>query len=68
MVLTLIPMSTAASAWVYSWRKMRVMIWRSRDEPQFGLMVGRSFARSLWDWLLEAAREYDCTRTYDTDA
>lgn len=48
--------------------QMRVVIWRSGNEPHFDLMIGRSFARSLWDWLLEAAREYDCTPTYDTHA
>lgn len=37
--------------------KIRVVLWRQELE-QFSLHVGRSFARSFWDWLVDSAREW----------
>jgi sarcosine oxidase subunit gamma len=37
--------------------KIRVTLWR-RDAERFSLFVGRSFARSFWDWSLDVAREW----------
>ena len=36
---------------------MRTVVWRSADD-RFDLMVGRSYARSMWDWLIESAAEF----------
>jgi sarcosine oxidase subunit gamma len=35
---------------------MRVIMWREAD--QFDLLVGRSYAVSLWEWMVDAAAEY----------
>jgi sarcosine oxidase, subunit gamma len=37
--------------------KIRVVLWRQELE-RFSLYVGRSFARSFWDWAVDAAREW----------
>jgi sarcosine oxidase subunit gamma len=37
--------------------KIRVLLWR-RNAEQFVLFVGRSFARSLWDWAIDIARQW----------
>jgi sarcosine oxidase, subunit gamma len=37
--------------------KIRVVVWRQELE-RFSLHVGRSFARSFWDWLVDSAREW----------
>ena len=37
--------------------KIRVVVWRQELE-RFSLYVGRSFARSFWDWLVDSAREW----------
>jgi len=36
--------------------KIRVVVWR-QELDRFSLHVGRSFARSFWDWLVASARE-----------
>lgn len=36
---------------------MRTVVWRSADD-RFDLLVGRSYARAMWDWLLESAAEF----------
>jgi heterotetrameric sarcosine oxidase gamma subunit len=37
--------------------KIRVTLWQ-RDGERFSLLVGRSFARSFWDWAEDVAREW----------
>ena len=37
--------------------KIRVMLWRL-DGDRYALYVGRSFARSFWDWAVDVAREF----------
>jgi heterotetrameric sarcosine oxidase gamma subunit len=37
--------------------KIRVTLWQ-READRFSLLVGRSFARSLWDWAIDVAREW----------
>lgn len=37
--------------------KIRVTLWQ-REAERFSLFVGRSFARSFWDWAVDAAREW----------
>jgi sarcosine oxidase subunit gamma len=36
---------------------MRTLVWRSAGD-RFDLLVGRSYARSMWDWLMESAAEF----------
>ena len=38
--------------------RMRTIIWRPEGGARYELVVGRSYALSLWDWLVEAAAEY----------
>ena len=38
--------------------RLRTIIWRP-EQDQFHMLVGRSYARALWDWLAEAAAEFD---------
>ena len=40
--------------------QMRTVIWRPRDDFAYHMMIGRSYALSFWDWLLEAGEEYAC--------
>lgn len=37
---------------------MRVIIWRAMDADRFDLLVGRSYAVSLWEWMIDGAAEY----------
>jgi len=36
---------------------LRTFVWHAAED-RFGLLVGRSYARALWDWLLESAAEF----------
>ena len=38
--------------------RMRVVLWRPGVDSRYELLVGRSYALSLWSWLMEAAEEY----------
>ena len=49
------PPGSAAAA---GFARLRTIIWRA-DNEQFHMLVGRSYARTLWDWLTEAAAEFD---------
>lgn len=40
--------------------RMRVVLWRPAQDLRFDLLVGRSYALSLWEWLSEAALEFGC--------
>ena len=40
--------------------RMRVVLWRADDDMRYDLLVGRSYAVSLWEWLMEAALEFGC--------
>src|SRR5262245_51917735 len=37
--------------------KVRVVLWRQELE-RFSVFIGRSFARSFWDWAVDSAREW----------
>ncbi|HXV25593.1 MAG TPA: sarcosine oxidase subunit gamma family protein [Alphaproteobacteria bacterium] len=37
--------------------KIRVLLWQ-RDAERLLLLVGRSFARSFWDWAIDVARQW----------
>jgi sarcosine oxidase subunit gamma len=37
---------------------MRTILWRSADADRFELLIGRSYAVSLWEWMIDAAAEY----------
>ena len=37
--------------------KIRVTLWH-RDSDRFSIFVGRSFARSFWDWAVDVGREW----------
>jgi len=39
---------------------MRVVLWRPSEESRYDLLVGRSYAFSLWEWLSEATLEFGC--------
>jgi sarcosine oxidase, subunit gamma len=39
--------------------RLRTILWRSLDGARFDLFVGRSHAVALWEWLTEAAAEYE---------
>jgi heterotetrameric sarcosine oxidase gamma subunit len=38
--------------------RTRVVLWRPSMEARYEMLVGRSYARSLWCWLIEAAAQY----------
>lgn len=38
---------------------LRTILWRAFDQPRFDLFVGRSHAAGLFDWLDDAAAEYE---------
>jgi sarcosine oxidase subunit gamma len=38
--------------------RMRVVLWRPGIESRYEMLVGRSYALSLWSWLIDAAAEY----------
>jgi len=40
--------------------RMRVVLWLPGEESRYDLLVGRSYALSLWEWLSEAALEFGC--------
>jgi heterotetrameric sarcosine oxidase gamma subunit len=54
-------MFSPGSCAVTGFARMRTIIWRSLDE-RFDLLIGRSYAASLWAWLEEAAEEFGFTR------
>lgn len=37
---------------------MRVVLWKPALSESYGLLVSRSYAASFWDWLVEAASEF----------
>ena len=37
-----------------------IILWQSDDTPSYQIFVRRSFARYLWDWLVDAALEVGC--------
>ena len=37
--------------------KVRVTLWRL-EADRYALLIGRSFARSVWDWAVDGAREW----------
>ncbi len=37
--------------------KIRVTLWRV-EADRYALLIGRSFARSVWDWAVDGAREW----------
>ena len=39
--------------------RLRTILWKT-SAMEFELLVGRSYARSLWEWLIDAAAEYGC--------
>ncbi|MCC7047428.1 MAG: hypothetical protein IT562_12020 [Alphaproteobacteria bacterium] len=44
--------------------RLRAVLWRS-DAERFDLLIGRSHARSLWEWLADATLEYGCAGSAD---
>jgi sarcosine oxidase subunit gamma len=49
------PLGSSAAA---GFARLRTIIWRSQQD-QFEMLVGRSYARALWEWLIEAAAEFE---------
>ncbi|HVM80007.1 MAG TPA: sarcosine oxidase subunit gamma family protein [Stellaceae bacterium] len=45
---------------VTGFARMRVVLWRPAEHLRYDLLVGRSYALSLWEWLSEAALEFRC--------
>ena len=43
--------------------RMRIVLWRSSIEARYDMLVGCSYARSLWSWLIEAAAPYGAQQT-----
>ena len=56
-------MFPAGACCVTGFAKMRVVLWRSSTEDRYDMLVGRSYALSLWSWLLEAAAPYGGQQT-----
>lgn len=48
----------AASCAATGFARMRTIIWRPDDDLSFRLFVGRSYAYSLWEWLIDASVEF----------
>lgn len=42
---------------------MRAVLWRPRTGDRYELLVARSYAQSLWSWLLDAAAPYGSPHT-----
>jgi sarcosine oxidase, subunit gamma len=38
---------------------MRTILWRTMDGAGFNLLVGRSYAASMWRWMIDASAEYN---------
>ena len=43
--------------------RMRVVLWRPSIEARYEMLVARSYARTLWSWLIEAAEQYRGQKT-----
>lgn len=56
---------TSGSCAVTGIAAMRVVLWRPDPTPSYGLLVSRSYAESFWDWLLQAAAEFQLNATTD---
>ena len=39
--------------------RVRVVLWQTSEVPAYQLLVERSYAHYLWDWLVDAAVEFD---------
>ncbi len=46
--------------------RMRVVLWRPSMESRYEMLVGRSYALSLWCWLIDAAAEYGPQQTKES--
>ncbi len=46
--------------------RMRVVLWRPSVESRYEMLVGRSYALSLWSWLIDAAAEYGPQQTKES--
>ena len=53
----------AGACCVTGFARMRVVLWRSSVEARYEMLVGRSYALSLWSWLIEAAAPYGSQQT-----
>jgi sarcosine oxidase subunit gamma len=41
----------------------RVVLWRPCTDARYEMLLGRSYALSLWSWLIEAAAQYGAPQT-----
>ena len=51
-------MFPAGSCCATGMARMRVVLWRPGMDCRYEVLVGRSYALSLWSWLIDAAAEY----------
>lgn len=58
---------TPGSCAVTGMTAMRIVLWKPDPAPSYGVLVSRSYAESLWDWLLEAAAEFQLDATINRD-
>jgi sarcosine oxidase subunit gamma len=56
-------MFPAGSCCATGMARMRVVLWRPGMESSYQMLVGRSYALSLWSWLIDAAAEYGPQQT-----
>jgi len=56
-------MFPAGSCCATGMARIRVVLWRPGIESRYEMLVGRSYALSLWSWLIDAAAEYGPQRT-----
>ena len=52
-------MFAAGACCATGFARMRVVLWRPEVEARYEMLVGRSYALSLWHWLIDAAAQYD---------
>jgi sarcosine oxidase subunit gamma len=46
--------------------RMRVVLWRPTVAARYDMLVGRSYAQSLWIWLIDAAAQYGAPPTKES--
>ena len=56
-------MSPTGACSATGYARMRVVLWRTSAEARYDMLVGRSYALSLWAWLTEAAAQYGGQQT-----
>ena len=58
----------AGSCAATGFARLRAILWRADPAPRYDMLVARSHALGLWEWLAEAAAEFGCVAHNSTGA